>query len=48
MINDGILRFSNFVLSVYKIVVPLHLMNNTVFISLELPGDSALYNIYLF
>ncbi|MDQ1095772.1 hypothetical protein QE441_002851 [Chryseobacterium sp. SORGH_AS909] len=29
-------------------VVSLHLMNNTVFISLGLPGEDALYDIYLF
>lgn len=40
--------FKTLVLSVSKIVISLHLMNNTVFISLELPGEDALYDIYLF
>jgi hypothetical protein len=44
----GILTISDFPLQIYKIVISLHLMNNTVFISLELPGVDALYDIYLF
>ena len=44
----GILTNSYFSLHIYKNVISLHLMNNTVFISLELPGVDALYDIYLF
>ncbi|GAB0157097.1 hypothetical protein CHRYSEOSP005_23660 [Chryseobacterium sp. Alg-005] len=36
------------VLSISKIVVSLHLMNKRVFISLDLPGESALYDIYYY
>ena len=42
-----LILIANLVLSVCEIVVSLHLMNKTVFISLELPGADALYDIYL-
>jgi len=50
--NNEKLSFFNenekMILAVYQIFVSLHLMNNTVFISLELPGGvDALYDIYL-
>jgi hypothetical protein len=46
--NYILILIANLVLSVCKIVVSLHLMNKTVFISLELPGADALYDIYLY